>query len=83
MPQMTEIMYWGYIHRKAFDSQCDDIWQKYHSWWNKIDNTIKFENYEYAIINNMGNPKSVWKIINQLLKENRHNVMYAMPYSGF
>ena len=33
-----------YMHRKAVDTQCDDMWQKYRELRNKINNTTKFEN---------------------------------------
>ena len=58
-----------YMHRKAVDTQCDDMWQKYRELQNKINNTIKFEKqqyYEDAIISNQRNPKSMWKKINEL-----------------
>ena len=64
------------MHRKAVDTQCDDMWQKYRELRNKINDTIKFEKqqyYEDAIISNQRNPKSMWKKINELVRENKHN----------
>ena len=65
-----------YMHRKAIDTQCDDMWQKYRELWNKINNTIKFKKQQYhedAIISNQRNPKSTGKKINELVGENKHN----------
>ena len=62
-----------YMHRKAVDTQWDDMWQKYRELRNKINNTIKFEKqqyYEDAIISDKRNPKSMWKKINELAREN-------------
>ena len=76
-PQIIKMMYQrDYMHRKAVDTQCDDMWQKYRELRNKINDTIKFEKqqyYEDAIISNQRNPKSMWKKINELVRENKHN----------
>ena len=70
-PQIIKMMYQrDYMHRKAVDTQCDDMWQKYRELRNKINNAIKFDRqqyYEDAIVSNQRNPKSMWKKINELV----------------
>ena len=88
-PQIIKMMYQrDYMHRKAVDAQCDNMWQEYRELRNKINNTIKFEKqqyYEDAIISNQRNPKSMWKKINELVRENKHNstMKCSIPASKF
>ena len=76
-PQIIKMMYErDYMHRKAIDTQFDDMWQKYRELRNKINNTIKFEKQPYhedAIISNQRNPKSTGKKMKELVGKNKHN----------
>ena len=73
---MVKLMYnRDFIHGKAVNSNNDLEWNEYRSMRNYFNNIVKCAKEEYCenIVNeNSQNPKTLWKNINNIIRENKY-----------